>query len=93
MKRHNGEASGGLRWCFCCVYLDQGDKMKTQTLYAVGAVKREITVQILGVEQKMPLNWIDGMVGTIPIFERWVDADKYAGDKFQVYEIKISKCI
>ena len=63
--------------------------MKTKILYVVGALKEDVTLQIMGMRHEMKLNWIDGMIGTIPVFEKFTDANKYAGDKFKIYKIKV----
>ena len=40
-------------------------------------LKRNITVELNGQEIEFPLNWADGMLGAIPVFDTLENAEKY----------------
>jgi hypothetical protein len=63
-------------------------------MYAVMGLVREQKVNIGNhkentVTQEIKLTWVDGMIGVIPVFDNKKDADKYAGEKFEVLEMSI----
>jgi len=60
-------------------------------MWMVMAVKESITVQVsvFGAEQEIPLEWADGMVGSLPLFKLKYDAKRYAGKKFEIIEVKV----
>ena len=45
--------------------------------YGVMGIKKELTVEVLGLEQKTPLIWAKGMCGAIPVFAKREDALAY----------------
>lgn len=49
------------------------------SMYAVNTLKTDITIDVMGLERPMELNWADGMVGAIPVFEDKESALSYAG--------------
>ena len=49
------------------------------SMYAVNTLKTDITIDVMGLERPMELNWADGMVGAIPVFEDKESAMAYAG--------------
>jgi len=51
------------------------------SMYAVNTLKTDITIDVMGLERPMELNWADGMVGAIPVFEDKESALAYAGGK------------
>ena len=48
------------------------------SMYAVNTLKTDITVDVMGLERPMELNWADGMVGAIPVFKDKESAIAYA---------------
>lgn len=60
--------------------------------YGVRLVKKDLPIQVTGMPQTLPLQWADGMVGAIPIFDSFIDALKYAGDDedlvFRMYGVE-----
>lgn len=57
-------------------------------MYAVMKLTEEITVQSFIREQDVKLNWEDGMIGCIPVFSTLTDAEKVAGDKYEIVHIE-----
>ena len=53
---------------------------KKEYLYVVGLVERDATINILGSEVVLPINWADGMVGCLSCFATMDAAQKYAPD-------------
>lgn len=44
-------------------------------------------IDVMGKEVEVKLNFADGMIGCIPVFEKEEDAVKYANGKAQVYKL------
>lgn len=53
-------------------------------------MNRTATLNILGLEHKIELSWIEGQVGAMPIFDDYNKAKKYA-DKhnYTISELKV----
>jgi len=47
-------------------------------MWVVLSVKRDLNVSVLGLNQKVPLVFADGMVGALPVFETEAAAKKWA---------------
>lgn len=61
-------------------------------LYIVTVAKTELVVQVLGLERDVPLKWSDGMIGAMPVFNKYDDALRYAGgDKSLVVDASFVK--
>ena len=59
------------------------------SMYAVNTLKTDITVDVMGLERPMELNWADGMVGAIPVFKDKESALAYAnGDESLITYVK-----
>ena len=48
--------------------------------YAALALKEELGVNVLGLQQKIGLVWADGMIGAIPVFKDKESAEAYVGN-------------
>lgn len=58
------------------------------SMYAVNTLKDNITVDVMGLERPMDLNWADGMVGAIPLFKDKESALAYAdGDESLITQV------
>lgn len=58
------------------------------SMYAVNTLKTDITVDVMGLERPMELNWADGMVGAIPVFKDKESAIAYAnGDESLITQV------
>lgn len=55
-------------------------KAERQTYYIVMVVIEEKELQVMGQKQTIDLNWSDGMIGCLPVFETWEDAYRYANE-------------
>ena len=55
-------------------------------MFLVMVVNKTIELDVMGLTKKMPLSYIEGMVGAIPVFENRKDAEEYANGQ-QVVEI------
>ena len=59
------------------------------SMYAVNTLKTDITVDVMGLQRQMELNWADGMVGAIPVFKDKESALAYAnGDESLITHVK-----
>lgn len=59
------------------------------SMYAVNTLKTDITVDVMGLESPMELNWADGMVGAIPVFKDKESALAYTnGDESLITYVK-----
>ena len=56
------------------------------SMFLVMVVNKTIELDVMGLTKKMPLSYIEGMVGAIPVFENRKDAEEYANGQ-QVVEI------
>jgi len=56
-------------------------------MFLVVVLKEEIVVEILGIKQTKPLCFSEGMIGALPVFDKYEDALRYAGDEKLVQEI------
>ena len=57
-------------------------------MYAVNTLKTDITVDVMGLERPMELNWADEMVGAIPVFKDKESALAYAdGDESLITQV------
>jgi len=59
--------------------------------YAVLQLNTEIEVNVMGRAIEVPLSYVEGMVGAIPVFDTLKNAEVFAGDKYQIAEIEIKK--
>jgi hypothetical protein len=50
------------------------------SMYLVCALKEELSVNVLGLKQKIGLVWADGMVGAMTVFKDKASAEAYVGD-------------
>ena len=57
--------------------------------YLVMSLKPSIDVTVYGQTQTIPLSYIEGQIGAIPVFEDWQAAKAYAGEKFEIVPINI----
>jgi hypothetical protein len=48
--------------------------------YAALALKEELGVNFLGLQQKIGLVWADGMIGAIPVFKDKESAEAYVSN-------------
>jgi hypothetical protein len=48
--------------------------------YAALSLKEELSVNVLGLQQKIGLVWADGMIGAIPVFKDKESAEAYVGN-------------
>ena len=63
-----------------------------KTVYLVMTVKERLNVEVLGLKRPLELQWSDGMIGAVPVFEDYESALKYAdGLTSLVVEAKIPK--
>jgi len=44
-------------------------------------------VDVLGRTVSLPLSWADDMIGVLPVFKTKKAAKKYAGKKYEIYQI------
>ena len=59
-------------------------------MYAVMRIVREATVDVNGFEQSVPLTLAEGMIGAIPLFEKYEDALAADGDdKYKILEVRM----
>lgn len=65
-------------------------KNKPKKYYSINGMNRTATLNILGLEHKIELSWIEGQVGAMPIFDDYNKAKKYA-DKhnYTISELKV----
>ena len=59
-------------------------------MFVVMVVNKTIEIDVMGHIKEMPLSYIKGMVGAIPVFENRKDAEEYANGQ-QVIEIALCK--
>lgn len=57
-------------------------------LFVVGSFEKRHTIDVLGREVPLDLVWADGQVGALPVFRSRGAAQRYAGKRFQVFEIE-----
>ena len=59
-------------------------------MYGVKTLREELKLEVYGIETKIDLNWYDGMIGAIPVFETKEKALEYADGNesllFELYE-------
>jgi len=59
-------------------------------MYLVMVVNKKQKISVAGcmpqLESEMNICWADGMIGAVPVFEVYEDAEKYANDK-QIIEV------
>jgi len=53
----------------------------------VGALVTAREVDVLGRTVSLPLSWADDMIGVLPVFKTKKAAKKYAGKKYEIYQI------
>lgn len=59
-----------------------------KTLYMSMAVKKSLTLNIMGVDQELPLDYEEGMIGMAPVFETYEEAKKaYPGHSVMAVEV------
>jgi len=51
---------------------------KKEKRYGVSCIKTSIIIHVLGKETKLDLNFAEGMVGALPVFDTKENAKKYA---------------
>ena len=57
-------------------------------MYLVNTLKTEITIEVMGLERELKLDWADGMVGVISVFKDKESALAFAnGDENLVTEL------
>ena len=54
------------------------------TLYAVMKMITEVQITSGFFKRDIPISWLTGMVGCIPIFDNMDDARKEAGEKYKI---------
>lgn len=47
-------------------------------MFIVNSLKKELSVEVIGIKTKLQLNWAKGMIGAIPVFETQEQAEEYA---------------
>lgn len=57
------------------------DGLGAELLYVVLILHKDIEVTILGKTQEMPLTYMDGMIGVLPVFKTAEAAQALAGEK------------
>lgn len=62
-------------------------KKKSSIIYMAMCLKESADVQIGNMQQTLKMNWSDGMIGVLPVFDTAENARKYAGDKIQIIAI------
>ena len=58
-------------------------------LYLVPQYRREVQGSVMGLDVTIPLIWVEGQIGAIPIFEKLEDAEKYAINKDKIIQIYV----
>ena len=48
--------------------------------FLVGAIRNEISIEVMGIARTVPLKWADGMTGAMPVFDTIEQAKEYKGD-------------
>jgi len=59
--------------------------------YGIKVLKKEIIVSVHGEEVTIPIDWADGMCGSIPVFDSRTKAIEYAKDEASVFELDGNK--
>ena len=60
-------------------------------MFLVILLKETIEVEVMGLTTTEPLCFSEGMIGALPVFDKYEDALKYAGRKEYVQEIREKK--
>lgn len=59
-------------------------------LYGVLALKEKLGVEVMGMTTTLELNWYDGQIGAMPVFNDYDKALEYMdGNKDRVFELDI----
>lgn len=58
------------------------------TLYVAMAVRDNLTVSVMGVDQKLDLDYEEGMVGMLPVYRTYAEA-KEANPDYEVITVKV----
>lgn len=61
------------------------------TLYVVGSVEKSHEIEVLGQRTKLDLIWAGNQIGALPVFKSKVAAQRYAGERFQVFKVEVVK--
>jgi hypothetical protein len=56
--------------------------------YVVMGIERKTEILVMGQEVGLPLEFADGMVGVLPVFNDLQSAEEYAGDNLTVMVIE-----
>ena len=59
--------------------------------FALGIVKKDLEISVLGQPITLPLIWAENMVGAIPVFSDIESAEKYNGLNATIYEMNVEK--
>lgn len=55
--------------------------------YISMVLRRDITVEVMGLERKLPFDWADGMLGMMPVFDSEENARKWSNADITICEI------
>jgi hypothetical protein len=55
--------------------------MSEKAIYLSMCMKRDITINVLGLERTLPFDFADGLIGMMPVFDTPENARKYSPDK------------
>ena len=57
------------------------------TMWGVRVLKETITVNAMGVNVQLKLEWADGMIGAMPVFKKKKDALAYSENEDLIFEL------
>ena len=63
------------------------EEIDHKTYYVVQSLHERVDVLVLGQPQTVPLNYMGGMVGVLPVFETLEAAQAEAGDKYRIQQV------
>ena len=58
-------------------------------MYMVMGIMCKVTMTTVFGDSEVDLNWAEGMIGAMPVFDCREDAEFYAGEGLQIVEVKI----
>ncbi len=70
--------------------------MENKTIYVVAALVKTVPIMVqdnagTNIQKDLKLDWADGMIGTMPVFDDREAAEKYACDKFEILKFKFEE--
>ena len=56
-------------------------------MFIVLSLKKELNISIMGLNTPVKMDFADGMIGVIPVFETREDAERFAGENVDIVEV------